>query len=69
MISSIFMLSKNWLKPATWVGSRVWSVISVLLKALSAAARTVVAGKRVRMLLRISGLNWFFDSEPGLSVL
>ena len=41
------MSSKNWLKPATCVGSSVWSVISVRFKTRNAAARRVVPGNGV----------------------
>ena len=62
------MSSKNWLKPATWVGSSVWSVISVLFKTLNAAARSVVLGNGSHV-IPILGLIWFRDSVSLLCVL
>src|SRR5262245_27837159 len=61
------MSSKNWLKPATWVGSSVWSVMSVRFRTRNAAARTVVVGNGFQTTPTF-GLNWFLDSVLEASV-
>ena len=60
--------SKNWLNPATWVGSRVWSVMRVLFKTLKAAARRVVEGIGFQVTPNF-GLNSFLSPTSGLSPL
>ena len=48
-LSLPFGSSNIWVKPATWVGSRVWSVIRVRLSTRNAAARRVVPVPRFQV--------------------
>src|SRR5262245_32957427 len=63
-----FSPSKNWLKPATCVGSRVWSVMSVRFNVLDTETRAVVLGNTFQVMPNL-GLNWLILSSASASFL